>query len=140
MFTDSQEQVAADRQPAEPLPWYRRFLLYRDLGPRRRLATAYQSGQRRRSADVPASWLDAFDRWRWRQRALDWDAEQLAAAATVKRETAERERLERVGLLKGARAKIITVLQRTDGTSDDFGPLVSQIATITEQLRKESDE
>ena len=78
---------------SEPMRWYARFLLYRDMGSARTLlGTVHleeqkpkkaQKSPKKPSESVPGAWKDAFRDWEWRKRAEAWDEEQerLAQAA-----------------------------------------------------------
>jgi hypothetical protein len=76
----------------EPKESYCRFLFYRNLGPGRSLNLAYRTylntipvdpaqpgnalkGVKPRRA--PANWLDDSSRYRWTERAVEWDIAQL---------------------------------------------------------------
>lgn len=66
----------------EPIKWFRRFQLYRALGPERSILAAYKEWQRsegKRSeatTGAPMSWWDASRKWEWDKRAQAWDMEQ----------------------------------------------------------------
>jgi hypothetical protein len=85
-----------DRQVGEPARWFHRFEKYRLAGPERTLLGVFhqefaakngetQSGEKRekkckrpsRVQRMPGSWPTAASRWRWKERAEAWDAEQV---------------------------------------------------------------
>lgn len=126
----------------EPTAWHARYVAYRDLGPPRRLVAAYARcfDGTRQPPEPAASWYDAADRWHWRERAMAWDRERAAEAARIAAETVERDKAERLALLKATRGKLVSALNATAATDEGFGRIVAQVATLTEQLRKESEE
>lgn len=72
-----------DRITGEKILWYSRFLLYRDMGPRRNVLKTYQHvlGQQGHIApksvtSIPRAWFDASHAWQWQERAEAWDAQQ----------------------------------------------------------------
>lgn len=76
-----------DRQRGEPQNAYVRFLIYRNLGPGRTLATAYAAylvGQgvteRNGSQQASGQWAEDSARWDWPHRAASWDISSLADA------------------------------------------------------------
>lgn len=84
-----------EQQSDEPVSAYKRFLIYRSLGPARSVERAYEVYARSRAnsrpcaprvdgAEAPTSgrirsgtWLANSLRWRWRDRADAWDATML---------------------------------------------------------------
>jgi hypothetical protein len=77
-----------DRRPHEPDKWYRRFVYYLELGSRRSLARAYRemANQERAAKDrpllpttasVPEVWRKRAQQFDWRERAADWDQQQM---------------------------------------------------------------
>lgn len=75
------------QQPGEKGSWYSRFLIFRNLGPTRKLlqavhteqATAHRKGKtaqkspKKPTSSVPGSWKSAFEQWNWKARAQAWD-------------------------------------------------------------------
>ena len=64
-------------QPGEPNRWYARFESFRLAGPNRSLlATVNAERQQRRgrkSKSIPQAWAKNAHKWRWRERAEEWD-------------------------------------------------------------------
>ncbi len=68
-----------EQQEGEPNEAYARFLVYRNLGVGRTLATAYQSATNsKKSLNISGTWTDDSAKWSWRERASAWDIEVLA--------------------------------------------------------------
>lgn len=75
-----------DQQADESAAAYRRFLVYRDLGPARSLSAAYQLAQpgRKKATKgnkkqrVSGQWTSDCARYDWVARARAWDVAQLA--------------------------------------------------------------
>ena len=99
------------RQPNEPMFWYRRFEIYRKLGPERSLRAAYRadiSQQRVRqklsevipegeNENVTRGWYKIARSWKWEERAEAFDESELLkdqAAEEKARETAREARLD----------------------------------------------
>lgn len=79
------------RQEHEPQMWFNRFLLYRNLGPKRTVKAALEQERGRikalkstaskngkatkgdREIQIPGSWKKACIQWRWIERAQAWD-------------------------------------------------------------------
>ncbi len=60
------------QQPNEPNRWYGYFIHYLKSGLRRSLRSAYRDVT---GGGTPSrSWRDAYHRWRWKDRAEQWDA------------------------------------------------------------------
>ena len=66
-----------DQLPNEPLTSYRRFLVYRNLGPGRSLDRAYEAikGSKKQPSGYFAKISGKFD---WERRATAWDIENMA--------------------------------------------------------------
>ncbi len=70
------DAIIWERLPGEPARWYRRFVLYRDLGPQRTLAEAHAAAaraERLAQPRLPARWTQIAGVWRWHERAQAWD-------------------------------------------------------------------
>ena len=66
-----------ERQPGEPLLWYRRFEQFRLMEPVRSIVGAFREemgGDERKEA--PGRWYEEAKRWRWEERAAAWDEHQ----------------------------------------------------------------
>lgn len=73
-----------ERQPGEPNLWFARFERYRLDGPSRSLrgtvnAERATKGNKRHSG-IPGAWSRTFVRWRWRERAEEWDEQERQKA------------------------------------------------------------
>lgn len=71
-----------DQQPGEPSEAYARFLVYRNLGPGRTIEAAYgaSSLKSRKSQATSGQWFSDSASHGWRERAHQWDIEQLTQA------------------------------------------------------------
>jgi hypothetical protein len=93
-----------ERQPGEPIKWYRSFEIFRLLGPERSVLSAYNTCQeekfRRRNLNSPdksrqvewkvkkynsKTWTNQARLWNWKKRAEAWDTE-IMQANNAKRE------------------------------------------------------
>lgn len=85
-----------DRQPDEPVRWFRRFEKFLLLSPDRSVLATFNEWRLAKSREVsrsaPKSWRDAAAQWRWRERADAWD-QYLSQQAAEKIET------ERIAIL-----------------------------------------
>lgn len=84
--------------------WFDRFERFRAAGPGRTLLGALHGeeadrGGERRSARLPGAWDRAAAKWRWRERAAAWDAEQARLAREA--EAGELEARRRSWLERG---------------------------------------
>lgn len=74
---EDNERALWEQQPEEPNKWFRRFEIYRRLGPNRAMLAAYrkesaEAGREKRDR-TPGSWVTMFRRWKWAERAAAWD-------------------------------------------------------------------
>ncbi len=95
----SEQAQPWSRQPGEPAAWYRRFaeLYLAQRGRRSILAAANSERDRkgRKGTDsLTPSWRRASERWRWRERAAAYDADQAnqVIAEWTRRQVQQRER------------------------------------------------
>lgn len=139
-----------DRRPGEPMLWFARFEVYRELGPGRtiedvwRISTAQQSTPPKRPHN---RWYDVAREWDWQTRAEAWDemqiAEQRAMAVAEaqerrQREAAERERARqnRRSLLNGFLGKLSeSLLNFPEGAKLD--ELTKATQMVVQELRAE---
>lgn len=61
-----------DRQPGEPMEWYRRFRLFLSLGPQRTIEEAYRRWTGEAGEPDPV-WIEMARNWRWADRAARFD-------------------------------------------------------------------
>jgi hypothetical protein len=86
-----------DQLPDEPVASYRRFLVYRDLGFKRSLLAAYRIWFSRRGKGdrvpqyPPGQWIREAARFRWRERACQWDIYWLNRISRRKARARERK-------------------------------------------------
>lgn len=149
--------------PGESALWYRRYLLYRDLGHKRTLRaavakeretlrlvkegeTATKSPQTQKSEtpiNVPGSWKNACKQYRWHERAKAFDEYLLAGMAertAAKLGDTYANKFKRVMLLEG----LITGLTKALNGAVDKGVdhdiylrYVKQIAALVRQMETE---
>jgi hypothetical protein len=68
-----------EKQKGETRKQYEKFLVYRDLGPRRTLLEAYQIYEDKPAATTPTgTWYVLSEKQDWNSRAKLWDLEQYA--------------------------------------------------------------
>lgn len=92
---------AWDKMENEPSLWFKRFVLYRNLGADRTLLGAVHKAEKSRkkqSAKTPGAWNDAYEQWQWKSRAKAYDAaiyaEQERNAAILRQ--LEQDEIERI--------------------------------------------
>lgn len=141
-----------DRRPGEPMLWFARFELYRELGPGRTIEDVWRLNKAQQSAPSEAKrphnrWYDLAREWEWQERAEAWDEEQIAQqrAATLaaiqerrQREAAERDkaRQNRRSLLNGFLGKLSeSLLNYPEGTKLD--ELTKATQMVVQELRAE---
>jgi hypothetical protein len=91
--TDIGVPLAPDRAPWEPQPgessiWYTRFAEYLRLGPTRtmqRVRNNLCAEAGKTSYKCGGHWSRAAQKWRWRERARAWDADQCQRYASERR-------------------------------------------------------
>ena len=112
-MTDSAEvtQAIYERQPNEPARWYARFLLYRGMGPDRSLLACFHREEATKShikphKTVPGAWKDNAERWNWKARAEQYDADLQAQAEERRRVLLEIEAEEEKRILTSGYALI----------------------------------
>lgn len=138
-----------DREPIrrsddEPDLWFDRLQRFALAGPRRSLQAIYnqERAQARKSAaqTLPSAWRNAAERWHWRERVAEFDRverEQRAAAYASDR---QREREERLALLKALRGKLVSALMQLDPAEASWSDVIAGIRMVVTQLRIEYDD
>lgn len=89
------------RRSDENALWYKRFIIYRDLGPDRKLIHAVNKavkGRKKPIEDAPGAWKEAVKKYEWDARAEAYDAflyaeQEKRAAALRELEAQEIERI-----------------------------------------------
>jgi molybdopterin converting factor small subunit len=81
------ERQEGESGKIEPMRWYNRFVVYREMGPDRSLLGAYklylstqkeaETGRVMKAVSAPILWRTAADLWQWRSRAEAWDMENI---------------------------------------------------------------
>ena len=78
MSEPAQQQKPWDRLPAEPAQWFARFDAYRLLGPGRTIEAVWRGEAKKSKVKRPnPAWYAASTRYRWKERAEAWDAQEL---------------------------------------------------------------
>ncbi len=74
-----------DRLHHESTAAYARFLVYRNLGPGRSLLAAYRAVAKKSTEkqQVPGTWTRDCSRFRWSERAHEWDVDVLSTAGAA---------------------------------------------------------
>lgn len=78
------ERKLWDQLPNEPDRAYARFLVYRNLGPLRSVAKAYnqaveiETAQKRQKTSASGAWSENSNTYRWAERAAAWDVAMLS--------------------------------------------------------------
>lgn len=105
--------------------WYDRFTRYRLQGSSRSLLEAVNQWRdtkgRERTYNTPPSWRRAHDRWRWKERAEQWDEHerQLLMAEQEEARAAMVERHVRLGMaMETVGARKIQQLGQDEGLED----------------------
>ena len=96
------ERKAWERMAGESIAWYGRFKLFLSLGPTRSVRQAYlrHLHMQTRTSGTSPSWLDAANRWQWRERADAWDLEQRTLLALADHNVLRAARNRRVAYLE----------------------------------------
>ena len=83
-MNDNPEVAPWDQLLDEPITAYRRFLVYRNLGPGRTLEKAYRAtkGNKGQQESPPGSWTRNTTQYNWVERATAWDIEQMSQYGT----------------------------------------------------------
>lgn len=105
-----------DRQDGEPARWFDRFERYRKLGPRRTFEGAFREDTGGNGRANGRWWAEAA-RWRWKERAEAWDAEQVRLAREEEKQELERRRKAWKVQFQGAQAKATEALLALDPTT-----------------------
>ena len=82
------ERQSDEKGKPEPIRWYNRFVIYREMGPDRSLLGAYklflvaqngegEPGRNSRPVKAPSPWTRECERWQWKVRAEAWDMENI---------------------------------------------------------------
>ncbi len=63
----------------EPMLWFGRFTLYREMGTERSLLGAVNKANKRKKKQsfIPGSWSEASKKWNWKSRAESWDLAEI---------------------------------------------------------------
>ncbi|MBN2005801.1 MAG: hypothetical protein JXA21_20760 [Anaerolineae bacterium] len=141
-----------DRRSGEPMLWFARFELYRELGTGRTIEDVWRLNKAQQS--VPSTskrphnrWYEVAQEWDWKGRAEAWDEEQIAQQRAVtaqealerrQRESAEREkaRQNRRSLLNGFLGKLSeSLINFPDGSKLD--ELTKATQMVVQELRAE---
>jgi hypothetical protein len=70
-----------DQLPDEPITAYRRFMIYRDIGPRRTLEKAYEVYKGAKGL-APGMWQRQAVEYSWKDRATAYDIEMMSEHGT----------------------------------------------------------
>ena len=83
-MSDETELKPWDQLPDEPITAYRRFLIYRDLGPGRSLEKAYRAtkGNLAQGKKPTGAWTSDSTDFDWVNRATAWDIEMMSEHGT----------------------------------------------------------
>jgi hypothetical protein len=120
-----------DRQSDEPHNWYCRFEEFRRRGPGRSLLSVYNAERvkagKGKSASPPSSWGKAAQRWRWRERAEAWDAEQARLARQAEAEALEARRLAWLAQAQALQGKACQRLVALDAGELSFRDVIAGV-------------
>lgn len=118
----------------EPMFWFARFTLYREMGSDRSLLGAMNEHRVRKGGkkcnSTSGAWENAYNKWNWKQRAEAWDAAELERQAELFQERADAWRAGRFDDAEALRDKArqllkLPVVTRT-GKDDDDVPYIVQ--------------
>lgn len=127
-----------DRLPDEPANWHRRFLIYRDIGPGRKLEEAFRrtAAEEKLQGQRPGgAWREAAERYRWRERAEAWDdeqREQLAQSENARRLEARERRRQVIDALL---AQVVEAVAVADLPHMDLAAARDALPTLRMMLR-----
>lgn len=137
---------AWDRQPGEPGHWFDRFEVFRQLGPKRDMLSAYRSITGRQGADdLPGNWRDATTKWRWRERAEAFDDDERRKQREAEEEMRAEERQYRLQMLRASRQIIGRELanyaqDETKLKETSFGGIMAALQMVMREQRTEFGE
>jgi hypothetical protein len=92
MQNEPQQSISISaRMEGEPLLWYRRFMRFCLMFPRRTVAAIYSeehpeetTKDDKRRQNAPGSWYEIAKQWQWEERAEAYDAAQFAEEEKIK--------------------------------------------------------
>lgn len=133
-----------DRRPGEPGLWWGRFLLYRDLGPKRAIRETYQRDReargRRRSEQISGAWYRAAVQWEWKKRADAWDVAERERLEEEREALRLEDRAARIEILKAARFKLVQALDKLKPEDASWTEVYSGLKMVNGELRAEHDD
>jgi hypothetical protein len=110
---DSPQVTGIARLEGEPAIWYSRFQRWLNAGPQRSMRSIYLAETGRADGSLPGAWKKAALRWRWVERAKEYDDMQFTAAQdqfeerrAAAREARQQALSELQALLAGAIAEV----------------------------------
>ncbi len=113
--------------PDEPPRWFARYEAFRLLGPNRSVLAVYNAGREKaskgKSHTFPSSWGKAAEKWRWRERAVAWDASERQRRAKDQAESlaASREVWRQIGVTMRRRVSdFLDLFPETEVPGADF--------------------
>mgnify|MGYP001066646105 CR=1 FL=1 len=144
-----------EKQSGETTTWYRRFLVYRDLGRTRSLLAAYKAHRRewleQRDRDpaeadglraASSKWSDRAERHNWQTRAMAWDEHQRRQNLKAIEADGERAAEARRTTIKTLQVMVGQVLLFASQSPEPIDPkslkeLAQAAATIFKESRLE---
>jgi len=147
------ERQRDDDGDLEPMLWFARFTLYRQMGSDRSLLGTVNEHRNKKSQKksnyTPGAWRDAYKQWNWKERAEAWDAYELNHQAELFQERADAWRAGRFDDAEELRDKArqllkLPVIRRTgkdgDGTPYTVEAVLPTTLKAAAQILKTADE
>jgi hypothetical protein len=106
-----------DQLPDEPDLWYKRFMIFRDMGPERTIQGAFKIVKARqgfRSNKAGESWTTAAHDYNWRERANDWDTQQRARVGQINEDRRFHASEQRLRLINHLLMQAFDAIQSAD--------------------------
>lgn len=129
--------------PGEPDLLFEWFECYKNLGPERSIARAYQMWYKVNNKVTPkpgGEWNKAAKTYLWEDRASLWDKEKRAELRQLDEVEHSQNIAARRNILKLAYNKLITALNTLQPEAATWKEVISGVNMITENLRIEFDD
>jgi len=130
------------RIEGEPTGWYSRLVSFCLMGPGRSALRVYndereKAGKSGKARSIPGPWQKIIDRFRWRDRAAQYDLETAEAELDQQKALRETERRKRLDLLKAFRKRINAALSALVPGSASLGQISAAIRVLCSESREE---
>ncbi len=130
------------RMPDEPTGWYSRLVSFCLMGPGRSVLRVYndereKAGKSGKARSIPGPWQKIIDRFRWRDRAAQYDLETIELEREQQKALRETERRKRLDLLKAFRKRINAAMKALVPASTSLGQIAAAVRVLCSESREE---